>query len=126
MHRILDVAVTEIVLGHDAVAVEMLLAADRQRARKHDPVDPAQARRLEAIVHADDVELGRDMRGVLAAEKIGEIDDARRFRGDGDRHDIVELRDVAAHDPDSVAELPVGCGAGVEVHAHDFFTALRQ
>ena len=66
------------------------------------------------------------MRGVLTAEKISEIDDARRFGRDRNRHDVVELCDVAAHDPDLVAELPVGRGAGVEVHAHDFFTALRQ
>jgi hypothetical protein len=39
---------------------------------------------------------------------------------------IVELRDVAAHVPDSIAELHVGRGAGVEVHAHDFLTALRH
>jgi hypothetical protein len=39
---------------------------------------------------------------------------------------IVELRDVAARDPDLIAELSVGRRAGVEVHAHDFLTKLRH
>ena len=66
------------------------------------------------------------MRGMLAAEKIGEVHDPRRLGRDRRRHDIVELGDVAAHDPDLLAEMPVGRGAGVDVHADDFFAALRQ
>src|ERR1700740_820645 len=66
------------------------------------------------------------MRRVVAAEKIGEIDDTIRFGCDRRRHDIVELRDVATHDPDLFAEVVVGGGAGVDVHAHDLFAARRQ
>ena len=66
------------------------------------------------------------MRGMLAAEKIGEVDHPCRLGRDRRRHDIVELGDVAAHDPDLLAEVPVGRGAGIDVHADHFLAALRQ
>src|SRR5215469_5542364 len=66
------------------------------------------------------------MRRVLAAEKISEIDDPRRLGCHGRRHDVVELRDIATHDPDLAAQRPVRSGRGIDVHAHYFLAALRQ
>src|SRR5207244_11354119 len=62
VHRVLQMAVLEIVFIDDAVAIEFLLAADRYGARIDDPVAAREPRRLEAIVHAQDVELERDTR----------------------------------------------------------------
>src|SRR5262249_39028720 len=66
------------------------------------------------------------MRRVLAAEKISRVDAPRRLGRHCRRHDVVELRDVAAHDPDLVTQRPVGSGRGVDVHTRDVFAALYQ
>ena len=126
VHRVLHMAVAEIVLVDDAVAIKMLLAADRERTGIGDASDPAQPRRLEAIVHAEDVELERDPRRIFAAKEIGEVDHPLGLRRDHRRHDIVELADIAAHDPHLFAKALVIGGAGVDVHADDFLAALRQ
>ena len=110
----------------DAVAVEFLLAADRQRAGIGDPVAAGEPRRLEAIVHAEDVELERDARRVLAAEEIGEVDDPFRLGLGHRRHDVVELADIAAHDPHLLAVVGEIGGLRVDVHADDLLAALGE
>src|SRR3954451_15265050 len=119
-------AVAEILLGDYAVAVEFLLAADRERTGVDDAGDPEDARRLEAIVHAEDVELEGEARRLLAAEQIGQIDDARRFCRRHLRDDIVELGDIAAHHSDLLAEIAVICGLRINVHADDLLAALGE
>ena len=78
---------------------------------------PEEPRRLEAIVHADDVELGREMRRVLAAEQVGKIDYPRRLGPSVDGHHVVELRDVAARDGNLLAEIGEGVRRRIDVHA---------
>src|SRR5205085_5284008 len=102
------------------------LAANRKRAGIDHPVDAGEARRLEAIIHAEDVELEGDPRRVLAAEPIGEIDDPRRLGVRHCRHDVVELADVAADHAHLLAVIGGIRGRRVDVHADDFLAALRH
>jgi hypothetical protein len=66
------------------------------------------------------------MRRMLAAEIIGEVDHARRLRRDHCRHHVVELADIAAHHLHLLSEIAERRGTRVDVHADDFFAALRQ
>ena len=63
---------------------------------------------------------------MLAAEVIGEVYDPRRSCRNRGRHDVVELADIAAHHLNLLAQMPVRGRAGIDVHADDFFAALRQ
>ena len=126
VHRVLHMAMAEIVLGDEPVAVEFLLAADRERTGIGDPVAAGEACRFEAIIHAEDVELERDARRVLAAEPISEIDDPFGFGIRHRRHDIVELADIAADDAHLFAVIGEVRGLRVDVHADDLLAALGE
>ena len=125
VHRVLHVAVLEIVFVDDALAIKFLLAADRHRTGIDDPVAPGEARRLEAVVHAEDVQLERDARRQVAADVIGEVDHPvglhRRHRG----HHVVELADIAAQHPHLGQLAEIG-GLRVDVHDHGLLALLRQ
>ena len=85
-----------------------------------------EARRLEHVVHAEDVELEGDPRRVLAAEPIGEVDGPLRLGRGHRRHDVIELTDIAAHHFHLIAKMAEIGGLRVDVHADDLFAALRQ
>src|SRR4029077_1415612 len=70
-HCVLHVAVLEIVFVDDALAIKFLLTADRHRTGVDDPVEPGEARRLEAVVHAEDVQ-APSMPGTLSLEDISD------------------------------------------------------
>ena len=70
VHGVLVAAVAEIVLGDRSVAEMFLHAVDGERAGVDHAVDSEELRGLETIVHAQDVELGGDVRRVFAAQKI--------------------------------------------------------
>ena len=116
----------KIVLGHHAVAEEFLFAADRQRAGIGNPVAADEARRLEHVVHAENVELEGDLRRVLAADPIGEVDDPLGLRRGHRRHDVIELPDIAAHHLHLLAKMAEIGGLRVDIHADDLFATLRQ
>ena len=126
VHRVLHVAMAKIVLGDHAVAEEFLFAVDRQRAGIDNPVAAGEARRLEAVVHAEDVELEGDPRRVLAADQIGEVDDPLGLGRGHRRHDVVELGDVAAQHFHLLAEVAEIGGLRIDIHADDLFAALRK
>jgi hypothetical protein len=115
-----------IVLGDDAVAVKFLFPAHRDRTGEDDAVYAEDARRLEAIVHAEHVELEREARCVIAADHVGEVDDPARLGRPHLTDDIVELGNVAAHDAHLLAELAVIRGLGIEVHADNLLAALCE
>jgi hypothetical protein len=60
-------------------------------------LDAQQTRGLEAIVHAKDVQLHRHMRGMVAAQEVGQVHYALRLRCRHCRHHVVELRHISAH-----------------------------
>jgi len=66
-------AVSEIAFIDAPVAVEFMLARHRQRTCISNSIDTGQPGRLETIVHAENVELERHARRVIAAEKIGQV-----------------------------------------------------
>src|SRR5262249_10571504 len=60
VHRILHMAMPEIVFGNETVAEEFLFPRHRQRTRISNAVDTGEPARLETIIHAENVELERD------------------------------------------------------------------
>ena len=120
-------AVDRIVLRHQSLAEVTLLPAHRDRARVHHAFDAAQACRLEAVVHSEDVEAEDSMRVPLpGADAVGEVDEPIRLHLDDGPHDVLELRDVTTDH-----RHPVGCvgeprRAGVEIHADDGVAAGDQ
>src|SRR5262245_46312610 len=67
------------------------------------------------------------MRIALAGpEAIGEVDDALRLHVEHSAHDVLELRDVAAHDRRADRHIVERRGAGIEVHADDRLAARDQ
>ena len=116
-------AVAEIGLVDQPLAVMLLLAADRDRTGVDHPVTADQTGRLEAIVHAEHVELEGDPRRQIAADVIGEIDHPVGFGLGHTPDQVVKLADVAAHHPHLLAEPGVVGGLRVDVHADDFLTA---
>jgi len=125
VHRVLHMAVLEIGFVDDAVAIKFLLAADRHRTGIDDPVAAREPCRLEAIVHAQDVELERDARWQVAADVIGKVDHPIGLHGGHHAHQIVELADVAAQHP-HFGEFAVIGSLRVDVHANSLFTAPRE
>src|SRR5438045_7732475 len=67
-----------------------------------------------------------EARRVLAAEQIGEVDDARRFCRRHLRDDIVELGHVTAHHSDLLAEIAVVCGLRIDVRSEEYTSELQS
>jgi hypothetical protein len=127
VHRVLARAVRRIVLGDRPLAEVTLRAADGQRARVHDARDTGEARRLEAVVHPEDVEAEHLVGIALAgADAIREVDEPVRLDVEDDPHDVLELRDVATDDRDPAGRLGERRRAGIEVHADDALAARHQ
>ena len=127
VHRVLAGAVHRIVLVHQPVAEVTLLTAHRDRARVDDALDAGQARGLEAVVHAEDVEAHDLVRIALAgAETVGEVDEALRLDVEHRAHDVLELRDVAPDHGGADRHAGERGRAGVQVHADDRFPARDQ
>src|SRR3954447_13902416 len=125
VHRVLHMAVLEIVFVDDAVAIEFLLAADRYRTGIDEPVAAREPRRLEAIVHAQNVELESNTGRQVATDVIGKVDYPVGLYGHHHAHQIVELADVATQHP-HFREFTVICGLRVDVHANSLFAVLRE
>src|SRR6266581_4513054 len=127
VHRVLAGAVHRIVLVHQPVAEVTLLTAHRDRARVDDALDAGQARGLEAVVHAEDVEAHDLVRVALAgAETVGEVDEALGLHVEHGPHHVLELRDVPADDGRADRLAGERRRSGVQVHAHDRFAARDQ
>jgi hypothetical protein len=76
--------------------------------------DPEQARRLEAIVHADDVDLHGRVRRIVADE-VGKVDDAFRLGCVHRGHDFVELSDISAYGGHLSAEIGKRVRTGIRI-----------
>ena len=127
VHGVDVAAVCGVVLGEGAVAEVALEAADGEGAGVDDAVDAAEARRLEAVVHAEEVQPEGEVRGVLAAaDHVGEVDDAVRLGVHDGLDDVLEVGDVAAEDADAVAEGGVVGRRGVDVHDDDPLPGLDE
>jgi hypothetical protein len=89
-------------------------------------LDAQQARGFETIVHAQDVQPQRDVRGMSAADQVGKIDDALRLGGGHGGHHVVELREVSPDRGDLRAEIGKGMRTRVDVHTRDGMPARGQ
>jgi len=90
-------AVGRIVFGRRPVAEVALLPAHRDRAGVHHPLHPSQARRLEAVVHPEDVEAHDLVRITLTrSEAVGQVDEPVRLDLEHRPHHVVEPGHVAA------------------------------
>ena len=120
-------AEAEVVLGDHFVAVQPLGSVDGERAGVDDAADVEQAGGLEAVVHAEDVDLDLRMGvGLGGAEDVGEVEHAVGFGGDERLDDVAHDGDVAVDDLDLVAERVEDGRVGVDVHAVDFVSVLDQ
>ena len=116
-----------ILFSDGALPVQSLWAVDRERARVDDAADVEQAGRLEAVVHAQNVDSHLRMRVALgSAEDVGQIEHALRFRRDQRLDDIVHHGDVAVEDLDLVAQRIEHRRVGIDVHAVNFVSVLDQ
>ena len=127
VHGILAGAVHRVVLIDHPVAEVGLLSADGDGAGVGHPVHPGDTGRLEAIIHAQDVQLHGEMgRVVAAAQQIGQVHDAVRLGVHDGRNHVLKLHDVAAHDLYLVSEFAEVRGSRVDVHHEDLLAALDQ
>ena len=116
------------VILHDrALSVQTLLAVHGERTRVDHATDAEDARRLEAVVHTEDVEPNLGVRVVLAgAQSVGQVEHAVGLGQRHHLHHIVHQRDVAAPDLDVVAQAIERRRVRRDVHAVDFMPALQQ
>ena len=104
-----------------------LLAAHRDRAGVDHALDAGQPAGFEAVVHAEDVE-PHDLVGIAlaGAEAVGEVDDALGLEFQHGAHDVLELRDVAAHDRRADRGAVEGDRTRIQVHTHHRLAARDQ
>ena len=123
----------QVVLVEGAVAEEGLTAVNGERAGVGHALDIAHARRLEAVVHAEDIQPHGVVRvlGVRDAvrphaEQVGEVEDAVRLALDHGANHVIHERDVAAEELQLVADSGDRGRVGVDVHAGDLVAALEE
>src|SRR5262245_11393596 len=127
VHGILAGAVGRIILMHEPVAKVFLQSAHRHRTGIHHALDATQPGGLEAVVHAQNVELHSEMGLVFATpEEIGQIEDARWSGLERDTHDILKLRHITSDDLHLIAQVSERGSAGIDIHTHHVFTARHQ
>jgi hypothetical protein len=127
VHRVLAGAVDRVVLGGEPLAEVALLAAHRDGAGVDDTLDAGQPAGLEAVVHAENVQL-HDLVGIAlaGAEAVGEVDHAFGLDLEDEAHHVLEVRDVAAHHRTADGLAVEGDGARIEIHAHHRLAACDQ
>src|SRR5262249_36385826 len=103
------------------------VAADGDRAGEDRMLDAAPARRLEAVVHALDIEL-ESIVGSEFANEVGKVDQPLSAGFLNHPNDVVELGHVATPDGDFVAIAREGSpGTGdIDVHAGDVMAGSDQ
>ena len=127
VHGVLARAVHRVVLVDQPVAEGALLPADGHRAGVDHPVDAAYPGRLEAVVHAQHVQLHREVgRVVAAAQQVGQVHDPVGLGGQHRLHHVLELGDVAVHHAYQVPELLVRHRPRVDVHYSDPLASFGQ
>ena len=127
VHGVLAGAVHRVVFVGQPVPEVALLPADRDGAGIDHPVDAAQTRRLEAVVHPQQVQLHGEVGAVFAAaQQVSQVDDTVGLGLNDSADDTGEIGNVPEDHSDLVAESGKGSGAGVDVHANNLFTPFHQ
>ena len=96
----------------------LLLTVDREGTGINRMLNPEDPRRFEAVVHADNVQLGRKVRRQIDAQVVRQIHHLVGARGLHLIQHVVELGDVATHDLHLIAIGRKIGGMRVDVHAN--------